>query len=333
MFFLSSTIREFAVGFEPPVLQPQAGRDSRLVESVSLADSVHHETREWLGSRYEVKDYLGDADALIVRCRPAVTESLLSTMPSLRLVLMAGTGIDHIDLDACTHRGITVGHTPGANAQATAEHALTLLLALLKRLPQHQANLRRGEFLPFRSVGLAEAKVGVIGMGAVGTDLRGMLLALGATVVDLRLYAEELPDCDGVILCAPLTSETRGMVDGRFIARMKRGAVLVNCARAQLVEQDALLRALESGRLASAGLDVFEPPIEWERYPTLIVTPHVGGSTRQAQQAIGAMLRDQVAAFERGERIPHQLNDVDRHAPESELAADWYRMWKSLDID
>jgi D-3-phosphoglycerate dehydrogenase len=266
---------------------------------------------------------VADADAWVVRSATKVTRRLIEAAPRLRWVGRAGAGLDTIDVAAAKERGIEVMNVPGANSIAVAELVFGLLLSLFRRLPEADASLRRGEWLKSKLMGreLRGKTIGIVGMGKIGRavaqraaafEMRCLghdpivpadaIRAAGAEPVSLE---ELLAASDVVSLHVPVTAETKKMMNAARIASMKRGAVLVNAARGDLVDEGALMEALQSGHLAGAALDVFsaEPPgsIPLLTLPNVVASPHIGASTREAQEACGdeiaRMLLERMAAF------------------------------------
>jgi D-3-phosphoglycerate dehydrogenase len=236
-----------------------------------------------------------------------VDDALLGRLPALRTVSKFGVGLDSFDLDAMARRGVKLAWTPGSNSRSVAELALLLTLGLLRRLPEAQADLRAGAFRQLKGSTLSGKTVGLVGLGAVGRDLAALLRPFGVRLLaadpaldaaraeeagaELVALEELLAASDVVSLHAPLTPATRGLVGAGTLARMKPSAVLVNTARGGLVDEDALLAALDAGTLAGAGLDAFaeEPPKDRRvlEHPRVLATPHVGGSTEEAIVAMG----------------------------------------------
>ncbi len=264
----------------------------------------------------ELRDALAGYDALVVRSGAQVTAEALANADRLQIVARAGTGVDNVDLDAATERGIVVVNAPRGNTIAAAEHAFALLMALARHIPRADRSLRGGEWnrRAFMGAELRGRTLGLIGFGPIGSEMARRALAfemnvvvhdpfvpvervraLGALPADLdRLYAES----DFISVHTPLTSSTRGMVAREQFAAMKDGVRLVNAARGGIIDEDALLEAVRSGKVAGAALDVFtsEPPgahplFEDER---IIVTPHLAGSTAEAQERIAIDIAEQV---------------------------------------
>lgn len=279
--------------------------------------------------RTALKALLRDADALIVRSKTFVDADMLDDAPSLRVVGRAGVGVDAIDVDAATRHGIVVLNTPDASTLATAEHTLAVMLALCRNIGPGRERVLAGVWSAKGLVGveLAGKTLGVIGLGRIGAAVAARARAFGMTVLahdafvsearassaGARLVALEelLASADIVTLHAPLTPQTQGMLGASEFAAMKRGARVINCARGGLVDEDALLAALESEHVAGAAVDVIRdepPPPEhavWRllRHPRVLATPHLAGSTREAQARIAADLcRDVLAVL--GGRAP-----------------------------
>jgi D-3-phosphoglycerate dehydrogenase len=285
---------------------------------------VHPAAREILGP-IVVGDWralLADAEALIVRGDAHVTAEDIERAPRLRVIGRSGVGFDNVDVDAARARGIPVVVTPGANARAVAEGALTLVLALLKRLPELTAAVRSRDWeARDRTVvrDLAGATLGIVGYGHIGRELAALARALGMHVLahdplvdDAVTPLEALvAEADAVSLHAPLTAETRGLVDRDLLERAKPGLVLVNTARGALISSlDDLHEALETGRLSGVGLDVFEhePPDPTHplfSHPSVLATPHALGQTPSAREASFRAMAEGIAAALRGERPPH----------------------------
>jgi D-3-phosphoglycerate dehydrogenase len=262
---------------------------------------------------------IADADALIVRSATKVTDQLMAQAPKLRIVGRAGVGVDNIDLDAATGRGIVVTNTPGGNAPSVAEHALALMLSLARSVPQLNAAMHAGRWEKSGAAGaeLRGKTLGLIGLGRVGAEV-----ARRARAMEMRVLAHDpylrpeaaaewgvelvpLPDVlaqsDFLSLHTGLSPATEGIINAKTIAQMKHGARLINTARGELVDEAALLEALRSGQLCGAGLDVFavEPPKDSPllSLPNVIATPHVAGSTTEAQEEVGVLIAQQVRDY------------------------------------
>jgi D-3-phosphoglycerate dehydrogenase len=258
----------------------------------------------------KLKESLPRAHALLVRSETKVTPDILAQAPALKVIGRAGIGVDNINVEEATRRGIAVFNAPGGNTVSAAEHTVGLLLALVRRIPFADASMRRGEWdrPRFQGTELRGKTLGVVGLGRIGAHVATLARAFGMQViaydpyvtearahelhVDLASLDELLPRVDVVTLHLPLTKETKALIDRRRIELMKPSAVLLNCARGGLVDEAALLAALEAGRLAGAALDVFsgEPlPADspLRKAERLILTPHLAASTAEAQELVG----------------------------------------------
>jgi len=262
---------------------------------------------------------LADADALIVRSTTRVADALLSAAPRLRVVGRAGVGVDNIDLDAATRRGVLVMNTPGGNAVSVAEHTFALLLALARSVPQLSAAIHAGRWEKggARGTELRGKTLGLVGLGRVAFEVARRARSFDLHVLACDPYISEdvardagaelvplddlLARSDFVSLHAALSPSTELLLNAAAIARMKPGARLINTARGELVDEAALAEALRSGHLAGAALDVFaeEPPRHSPLVglPNVIATPHVAGSTEEAQEEVGTLVAQQVRDY------------------------------------
>ncbi len=247
---------------------------------------------------------LAQAQGAIVRAGVGVDEALLAAMPALRVLARTGVGVDRVDLAAATRRGVVVVVTPGAGTAAVAEGAIGMALSLLKRFGPLTGLVREGRWSERGSAPVGDlegATVGLVGYGRTGRRVALLAQAFGARVVAYDPFAGPPPELacadvyelaaasDVVSLHAPLTEGTRHLVDGRFLAAAKDGAVLVNCARGALVDLDAVCSAVLEGRLGGVALDVFEPePPEHHPLfdlPNVLLTPHLMGLSSRARAA------------------------------------------------
>ena len=271
-----------------------------------------------------------DADALLVRSETRVTREVLEAGERLRVVARAGAGVDNIDVVAATERGVLVINAPGGNTVAAAEHTLAMLLAAARHIAPADAALKRGEWARTRFVGVeVRGKVlGIVGLGRVGTEVarRAQGLDMQVLVHDPYVSAEHasrlsmepveleplLERADFVTVHTPLTEQTRGMLGASALARMKPTAYLVNCARGGVVDEAALLAALDQGGLAGAALDVFavEPAADnpLVRHPRVVATPHLGASTVEAQEAVARQVAEQLLEVLEGRPAQFAVN-------------------------
>lgn len=246
-----------------------------------------------------------------------VDDALLARLPALKLVSKFGVGLDSFDLKAMAARGVKLAWTPGTNSRSVAELALMAIIALLRRVPEASADLAAGTWGQPKGTTLTGKTVGLVGLGAVGRDLAALLAPFGVKILAhepapdaaavarhaIRLVPldELLREADAVSLHLPLTPATRNTLDAGRLALMKPTAVLLNTARGGLIDEDALLAALDAGRLAGAALDAFavEPPRDprLTSHRKILATPHIGGST---EEAIVAMGRAAIAGLDAG---------------------------------
>jgi D-3-phosphoglycerate dehydrogenase len=279
----------------------------------------------------ELRAAIAPYHALVVRSGTRVTAEVIAAAANLRVIGRAGIGVDNIDVDAATRRGVVVMNTPGGNNVTTAEHAITLLLALARNIPQAVASVKAGRWERGRFMGteVCNKTLGIVGLGNIGSivaerarGLRMRVVAfdpfvtteaaakLGAELVSLdELFARS----DFVSLHTPLTAETRGSIDARAIAKMKRGVRVVNCARGEIVVEEDLAAAIRAGHVAGAALDVFaqEPPAADNPLVGLeqvVCTPHLGAQTDEAQLNVAVAVAEQVVAFLRRGVVQNAVN-------------------------
>ncbi|HLF95527.1 MAG TPA: phosphoglycerate dehydrogenase [Methylococcaceae bacterium] len=267
----------------------------------------------------ELKARVKDADALVVRSAVKVTSDILQAAERLTVIGRAGIGVDNIDVDAATERGIVVMNTPDANATTAAELALAHILSLSRHLPRADASVRAGEWKRAQFVGseVTGKAIGVVGYGTIGRIVAARCLGLQMRVVVYDPFVTRhvfendgvesmdldpmLAAADYVTIHCPFNDKTRYLFDATRIGRMKKGARLINCARGGIVDEAALYEALQSGHLAGAALDVYEqePPKESPLFalPNVVFTPHIGASTAEAQFAVGVEIAKQIGVF------------------------------------
>ena len=272
-------------------------------------------------SEAELIPLVGDVDAMVVRSETKVTRKLMESAPNLKVVGRAGVGVDNVDVEAATQRGVVVMNTPGGNTITTAELTFFMLGALARRIPAAHASMVCGKWdrKLFQGTELAGKTLGVLGAGRIGTEVAKRALAFGMRVVaydpflndararQLGIEAVSDPDevyreADFITVHMPVTPETRGMLNAEAFSRMKPGVRLINCARGEIIQEDDLVAALTSGRVAGAALDVFitEPlgaahPLR--SLPNVVLTPHLGASTEEAQEKCGLEVAEIITAF------------------------------------
>ena len=273
----------------------------------------------------ELSQVIKKYDALIVRSHTRVTTQVFDMAKRLKVVGRAGVGVDNIDLEAASAHGVTVVNSPAATSLAVAELTLGLMLSLAREIPRGDAGMKNGDWLKKDLAGteLHGKTLGILGMGRIGAEVCKRVGAFGMKVLgyDPLIPSEEIGNCgaipvglddlyarsDYISLHLPLTDETRLMVNEQTLARMKRGVRIVCTARGGIVDENALLAALESGQVAGAALDVFanEPPggTELVRHPKVIATPHVGAQTEEAQSRAAEDIANEVLAALKNEPL------------------------------
>ncbi len=262
---------------------------------------------------------LADADALVVRSAVQVDDALMQHAPKLRVIGRAGVGVDNIDADAATRRGVVVMNTPGANAVAVAELTIGLMLALARKLPAANTSMHAGKWEKKNLQGseLRGKTLGILGLGRIGLEVARRARGFGLEIVGsdpfvstavarengIRLATNEelFAEADYLTLHVGLTPQTANIINAKTLATMKKDVRIINCARGELVDDAALADALKNGRVGGAALDVFtvEPPKDspYAQLDNVILTPHVAGSTAEAQEAVGVQIAMQVREY------------------------------------
>jgi D-3-phosphoglycerate dehydrogenase len=296
---------------------------------------------------------IADYDAILVRSATQLTPELIERAQRLKVIGRAGTGVDNVDIPAATRRGIVVANAPESNSVAAAEHTLALMLALCRNVPQAQASLVGGawERPRFKGTELYGKTLGVVGFGRIGQLVAKRARSFEMEVVafdkfvsaerfrelgveGLESLEELLGRSDIVTLHVPKTPDTVGLIDAAAIGRMKSGARVINCARGELVDLDALLGGLESGKLGGAALDVF-PSEPFTEHPIferddVVVTPHLGASTAEAQDRAGVVTAEQVTAALTGGVVTNAVNIAAVRPEEMEALAPFVPLCEKL---
>jgi len=284
-------------------------------------------TNEQMG---DVMTAVRDADALVVRSATDVNAKLIDAAQKLRVIGRAGVGVDNVDTDAATRKGIVVMNTPGANAIAVAEHTLGLMLSLARFIPRADQTTRAGKWekKSLQGTELRGKTLGIVGLGRVGIEVARRAKPFGMKVIaydpfvsqqlarDLEIELSGIDPLyavsDYISLHVGLTPQTQGMINAAALAKMKKGVRLVNCARGELIDDAALLQALNSGQVSGAALDVFtqEPPKESPLLtaPNVIATPHIAGSTNEAQELVGVQIAMQVREYLKRSVVQNAVN-------------------------
>jgi len=279
----------------------------------------------------QLVETIGQYDALVVRSATKVTADVIEAGQRLRVIGRAGVGVDNIDVKKATERGIMVVNAPTPTVVAVAEHTMALLLAMARHVPRADASLREGKWLKKQLVGttVAGKVLGIVGLGRIGTAVAKRARAFDMEIIayDPYLTREQIEErgatpvsslekllkrSDFVSLHATLTPETRGMIGARELDMMKPTARLINCDRGAVVDEEALLKALNEGKLAAAGLDCFceEPATDNPLccHERVVATPHIAASTVEVQRDVGQEIAWQVLITLRGERPQHLIN-------------------------
>jgi len=272
-------------------------------------------------SEAELLPLVSDVVAMVVRSETKVTKKIIEAATKLRVVGRAGVGVDNINVEAATQHGVVVMNTPGGNTITTAELTFAMLLSLARKVPQAHASMVAGKWdrKLFQGVELAEKTLGVLGMGRIGSEVAKRAVAFGMKVLAYdpfltearakALGVELVPELDAVYRDAdfitvhmPVTEQTRGMLNAAAFAKMKPKVCIVNCARGEIIVENDLIAALDSGKVAAAGLDVYsaEPLPEdhpLRKHPNVTLTPHLGASTSEAQEKCGVEVAEVVAGY------------------------------------
>lgn len=283
-------------------------------------------------SKQALIETIPEYEAVIVRSDTQIDADVIAAAERLRVVGRAGIGVDNIDVEAATRRGVMVMNTPHSNSVATAEQTMTLILASSRRTVQAHNSLAAGQWSRSQFVGteISDKTLGIIGFGYIGRLVASRAQAFGMNVVAYDPYVpvelgrglgvtmlplvDLLAVADIITLHSVVTPETKGIINADSIAVMKDGVIIVNVARGKLVDEEALADALRSGKVAAAGLDVYqeEPPINSPLIglPNVIHTPHLGASSQEAQHRVGIEIAEQVADALRGVSFRNVLNPV-----------------------
>ncbi|MDD2653837.1 MAG: phosphoglycerate dehydrogenase [Candidatus Omnitrophica bacterium] len=283
----------------------------------------------------ELKQIIKDYDALVVRSGTKATKEIINAAAKLKVIGRAGVGLDNVDLEAATARGIIVMNTPGGNTISTAEHTMSMILALSRSIPQACASLKAGEWKRSKFMGteLYNKVLGVVGLGRIGTEVAKRSLSFGMKVIaydpfislevakQMGVEVMELKDvlskADYITIHTPLSDETKHLISDKEFALMKPTAKIINCARGGIIDEGALAKALETKKIAGAAVDVFEnePPTGSPllKLENIVITPHLGASTEEAQVNVAIEIAEAVrdALLGRGVRNAANYPSVD----------------------
>ncbi len=268
----------------------------------------------------ELLPLVADVVALVVRSETIITRKVIESARQLSVVGGAGVGVDNIDVEAATQRGIVVMNTPGGNTISTAELTFSMLMALARKIPQAHGSMKAGEWnrKAFNGTELYGKTLGILGLGRIGSEVARRAIAFGLRVLAydpyltlsrasaLQVEMAELDELyarsDFITVHMPMTAETKGMLNAAAFAKMKKGVRILNCARGGIVNETDLLAALQSGQVSGAALDVYEtepPPADFplRALPQVIMTPHLGASTEEAQENVGIEVAESITDF------------------------------------
>ena len=286
-------------------------------------------------SAEELLATIGEYDALIVRSASKVTKEVIAAGKNLKIIGRAGVGVDNIDVPAATEQGVIVINSPGGNTTAATEHTMGMMLAMCRHIPIANETTQKGEWnrKKYTGIELKGKTLGIVGLGRIGAGIAKRAQAFEMETIGYDPYITEeraksmgveVVDLEGIIAKAdivtvhmPLTPETRGMFNAENIARMKKGVRFVNCARGGIIDEQALADAVKSGQVAGAVVDVFtsEPLAEdnpLRGVPGIVITPHLGASTVEAQIGVSVDVSEGVIACLKGEPVMNAVNKVQK---------------------
>ncbi|MCJ8140591.1 phosphoglycerate dehydrogenase [Falsirhodobacter halotolerans] len=296
----------------------------------------------------ELARIIGQYDGLAIRSATKVTEKLLESAPNLKVIGRAGIGVDNVDIPAASKKGVIVMNTPFGNSITTAEHAIAMMFAVARQLPEASVSTHAGKWEKTRFMGveLFNKTLGVIGAGNIGGIVCDRALGLHMKVVAYDPFLSEeratqmgvqkveldelLARADFITLHVPLTEKTKGILNAESLAKTKPGVRIINCARGGLVDEAALAEALKSGHVAGAAFDVFEvePATESPLFnlPNVVVTPHLGASTTEAQENVALQVAEQMADYLLTGAVQNALNMPSVTAEEAKVMGPWVKL-------
>ncbi len=304
------------------------GMDKEIFQDLQAISEfdVHPEPKN---SQDTIKELLPKATALVIRSATTITPDFLEMAPNLKLVIRAGEGTDNIDKGACAAKGVKVANTPGANNNSAAEHAIALMMTVLRKTAAADKTMKAGGWdkSKFTGVELSNKKVGIVGFGRIGQIVAKRLQGFEPQVLFFDpfveksefSYAQKAKDlkelfstCDVITLHSPLMDKTKGMVNKELLELMPSHSILINASRGGIVDEDALLDVLKNGKIRAAGFDVFatEPldeNSELRKLDNLVLTPHLGASTEEAQLRVGEMTVSQLKEFLLNDNLQNEV--------------------------
>jgi D-3-phosphoglycerate dehydrogenase len=305
-------------------------------------------------AKEELEKIIGDYDGLAVRSATKVTEKVLAAASKLRVIGRAGIGVDNIDVKAATAKGVIVMNTPFGNSITTAEHAISLMMALARQIPEADRSTQGGKWekSKFLGVELYAKTLGVIGCGNIGSIVADRAIGLKMKVIaydpflsparamELGVEKVELDDllrrADFITLHTPLTDKTRNIIDASALAKTRKGVRIINCARGGLVDERALAASLKAGHVGGAAFDVFEvePPKDSPLFglPNVICTPHLGAATSEAQENVALQVAEQMADYLLKGAITNAVNFPNISAEEAPRLRPWVKLAEQLGL-
>ena len=271
-------------------------------------------------SEAELLPLVSEMSALLVRSETKITRKLIEAAPKLKVIGRAGVGVDNVDVDAATQRGVVVMNSPAGNTISTAELTFSMLMSLARKIPQANASMKNGEWnrKAFQGIELFDKTLGIIGLGRIGTEVAKRAQVFGMKVIAYDPYLAEsrakslnlsvadldtiYANSDFITVHIPITDETRYMLNAAAFAKMKKGVRILNCARGGIIKESDLYDAIQNGLVAAAALDVYEdepPPADYplRSLPQVIMTPHLGASTTEAQDNVGIEVAETVIDY------------------------------------
>lgn len=303
----------------------------------------------------EIKKIIHEYNGLIVRSDTQVTAELISLMDNMEVIGRAGTGVDNIDVEAATRKGIMVMNTPGGNTVSTAEHTMALMLSMCRNIAQSNISLRSGKWerKNFKGSELQNKTLGIVGLGKVGREValrakafgmriiaydpvlsEEMAVKLGVNLINLEsLFSQS----DIITVHVPLTDETRNLIAAESLVKCKRGVKIINCARGGIIDEQALIEALNSGHVSSAAFDVYlnEPPKPDNpilTHPKVICTPHLGASTDEAQEKVAVQIAEQITNLFNHKIVTGAVNASAFESTPNEELAPYIKLAENLGV-
>lgn len=303
--------------------------------------------------REEIKAEIKNYNGLIVRSETKVTSELISLMDNMEVIGRAGTGVDNIDVESATRKGVVVMNTPGGNTISTAEHTMALMVSMCRNIAQSNQSMRAGKWDKklYRGTELQDKTLGIVGFGRIGREVAIRSLAFGMNVIAFDpVVSEELANKIGVTLVdldtifkrsdiitfhVPVNDETKNMISAESLKKCKDGVRIINCARGGIINEEALLNGLESGKVSSAALDVYEkepPDLSGKliQHPKIVATPHLGASTEEAQEKVAVQIAEQMAGLFRKEFVRGVINAAAIEAEGDSEIAPYVRLAENI---